>query len=410
MRDVLPQLLSWWHAGEVVGVGTVVATFGSAPLPPGATMIVGPDGTSVGSVSGGCVEGAVYDLASAAVNSRTPVLVRYGISEEDALAVGLTCGGTLDVFVDRVSRQTYPELDTIAADIEVGRAVAVATVIEHPNPARLGRRLVVRPSDGTADRANTGSKGATPARTVSTLGSTRLDGMVRDDVLSILAAGHNATLSYGPNGDRGGEGMRLFVWTCVSRPRLIVFGATDFATALTRVGGLLGYHVTVCDARPVFATKTRFPQADEVVVDWPHRYLRRERDAGRIDPRTVITILTHDPKFDVPVLAEALRLPEVAYIGAMGSRKTNTDRLARLREAGLAASQVSRLHSPIGLDLRGRTPEETAISVAAEFIATRCGGTGRPLRDLTGPIHSLETNRLESPRLHKFHENVEPTL
>ena len=155
-----------------------------------------------------------------------------------------------------------------------------------------------------------------------------------DDALGLLAAGHNATLTYGPDGERRGEGMRVFVWAFAPPPRMLVFGAIDFAAAVARVGAFLGYHVTVCDARPVFATNSRFPEADEVVVDWPHKYLRAEADAGRIDPRTVLCVLTHDPKFDVPVLEVALRLPEVAYIGAMGSRRTHEDRLDRLREAG----------------------------------------------------------------------------
>ena len=181
--------------------------------------------------------------------------------------------------------------------------------------------------------------------------------------------------------------MRVFVWAFAPKPRMLVFGAIDFAAAVARVGSFLGYHVTVCDARPVFATNSRFPEADEVVVDWPHRYLAAERDAGRIDGRTVLAVLTHDPKFDVPLLEVALRLPEVAYVGAMGSRRTHEDRLERLREAGLEDKEIARLSSPIGLDLGARTPEETAISIAAEIIAGHWGGTGRPLAETAGRIH-----------------------
>ncbi|MCW2819573.1 MAG: hypothetical protein JWR42_2360, partial [Marmoricola sp.] len=162
----------------------------------------------------------------------------------------------------------------------------------------------------------------------------------------------------------------------------------DFAAAVASVGHFLGYHVTVCDARPVFATRTRFPEADEVVVTWPHKYLAAELEAGRIDRRTVICVLTHDPKFDVPVLERALRLPEVAYVGAMGSRRTHEDRLARLREAGLSEEELGRLSSPIGLDLGARTPEETAVSIAAEIIAGRWGGTGDRLSGTDGRIHA----------------------
>ena len=179
----------------------------------------------------------------------------------------------------------------------------------------------------------------------------------------------------------------MFVAAYAPRPRMIVFGAIDFASALARTGAFLGYRVTVCDARPVFATTSRFPQADEVVVEWPHRYLAAEAEAGAVDGRTVLAVLTHDPKFDVPLLEVALRLPEVAYVGAMGSRRTHDDRVARLREAGLTDDELARLSSPIGLDLGARTPEETAISMAAEIIALRWGGSGERLTRTRGPVH-----------------------
>jgi xanthine dehydrogenase accessory factor len=206
-------------------------------------------------------------------------------------------------------------------------------------------------------------------------------------VRGLLAAGRTETLTYGPDGERRGEGMRVFVASYAPRPRMLVFGAIDFAAAVAHVGSFLGYRVTVCDARPVFATASRFPAADEVVVDWPHRYLAAEVEAGRIDQRTVICVLTHDPKFDVPVLEVALRLPEVAYVGAMGSRRTHEDRLARLREVGVTEAELARLSSPIGLDLGARTPEETAVSIAAEIVALQWGGGGRRLQDTGGSIH-----------------------
>lgn len=373
MREVLPELMEWWEAGETVGVATVVATFQSAPRPPGASMLVGPDASAVGSVSGGCVEGAVYELAQEVVGSGAPQLERYGVSDDDAFAVGLTCGGILDVYVEKVSRETFPELAEIADDIAQGRPVAVATVIEHPDPAWRGRRVVVRPE--------------TEGLAAGSIGSPRADDAVRDDALGLLATGTSAVLGYGPDGERRGEGMRVFVWAFAPKPRMLVFGAIDFAAAVARVGAFLGYHVTVCDARPVFATASRFPEADEVVVDWPHRYLTAEHEAGRVDGRTVLAVLTHDPKFDVPLLEVALRLPEVAYVGAMGSRRTHDDRLARLREVGLTEAEIARLSSPIGLDLGARTPEETAISIAAEIIAGRWGGSGERLASTDGRIH-----------------------
>jgi xanthine dehydrogenase accessory factor len=380
VREVLSELLAWWRAGESVGVGTVVATFQSAPRPPGASMLVGPDGSAVGSVSGGCVEGAVYDLAQEVVEGGAPVLQRYGISDDDAFAVGLTCGGILDVYVEKVDRTTFPELGEIAEDVEAGRAVAVATVIAHPDPARLGARLVIRGEDEVS----------------GSVGSSRADDAVRDDALGMLASGRSEVLEYGPDGERRGEGMRVFVWAFAPKPRMLVFGAIDFAAAVARVGSFLGYQVTVCDARPVFATHSRFPEADEVVVDWPHRYLEAEVAAGRIDARTVICVLTHDPKFDVPLLEVALRLPEIAYVGAMGSRRTHDDRMTRLREAGLEDKELARLSSPIGLDLGARTPEETAISIAAEIVASRWGGSGERLSEVEGRIHHHDLPPLQT--------------
>lgn len=370
MRDVLEELLDWWRAGEEVALGTVVATWRSSPRQPGASMLVGPGGTAVGSVSGGCVEGAVYAVGEEVLSSGAPELHRYGISDDDAMSVGLTCGGILDVYVEKISSTTFPELAQVAEDIAQGQPVAVATVVEHQDPEHVGRRMIVRPD------AHSGS-----------IGSARADGAVLDDVRGLLAGGHSETLTYGPDGERRGEGMRVFASVHAPPPRMLVFGAIDFAAACARMGAFLGYRVTVCDARPIFATTSRFPDADEVVVDWPHRYLTHQLDEGRIDARTVICLLTHDPKFDVPLLEIALRVPEVAYVGAMGSRRTHEDRLARLREIGLQEQELARLFSPIGLDLGARTPEETAVSIAAEIIATRWGGRGERLSGTVGPIH-----------------------
>jgi xanthine dehydrogenase accessory factor len=378
MRDVLGDLVAWWRSGATVGMGTVVGTWKSAPRQPGAAMLVGPDRSAVGSVSGGCVEGAVYDLAKTVVDDGAPTLQRYGVSDDDAFAVGLTCGGILDVFVEPVSTETFPGLGRVADDIEAGRPVAVATVVEHPDPSWLGRRLVVRPND-----ADTPLEGD--------LGNDRANAAVVDDVRGLLASGRNELLTYGPQGQRRGEGMRIFCASYAPKPRMLVFGAIDFAAAVARLGAFLGYRVTVCDARPVFATSARFPGVDEVVVDWPHRYLQSQVDDGSIDSRTVMCVLTHDPKFDVPLLEVALRLPGVAYIGAMGSRRTHDDRLARLREAGLTDDELSRLSSPVGLDLGARTPEETAVSIAAEIIALQWGGAGERLSDLSGRIHHDES-------------------
>ena len=367
---MLAELMSIWRAGETAGLGTVVRTFRSAPRPAGASMLVAPDGSVSGSVSGGCVEGAVYELATEVAQTGTPRLERYGISDGDAFAVGLTCGGIIDVFIESVSHATFPELDGVADDVGEHRPVAIATVIAHPDAQRVGRRLVIRPD------AVTGS-----------LGSVRADTAVTDDARGLLALGRSEVRKYGPDGQRLGEGVEVFVSSYAPRPRMLVFGAIDFAAALAQQGSFLGYRVTVCDARPVFATPARFPAAERVVVDWPHRYLAAQQQAGAVDERTAICVLTHDPKFDVPVLEVALRLPDVAYVGAMGSRRTHDDRMARLRAAGLTDAELSRLSSPIGLDLGARTPEETAVSIAADIIARRWGGGGRRLAEIVGRIH-----------------------
>jgi len=333
-------------------------------------MVVAPDGSVSGSVSGGCVEGAVYELATEVAQTGTPRLERYGVSDSDAFAVGLTCGGIIDIFVESVSRATFPDLDEVAHDVGAHRAVAVATIIAHPDAQSVGRRLIIRPD------AVTGS-----------LGSVRADAAIADDSRGLLAVGRSEVLEYGPNGQRRGAGMEVFVSSYAPRPRMLVFGAIDFAAALARQGSFLGYRVTVCDARPVFATRARFPTADEVIVDWPHRYLAAQVDAGGINESTVICVLTHDPKFDVPVLDLALRLPRIGYVGAMGSRRTHDDRMKRLGATGLTDAELSRLSSPIGLDLGARTPEETAVSIAADIIARRWGGGGRRLAEIVGRIH-----------------------
>src|SRR5256714_2718124 len=362
MRDTVTELARWWAQGQPVGMATVVATWRSAPRPPGATMLVGPDGTAVGSVSGGCVEGAVYELAQDVARTGTPVLQRYGVSDSDAFAVGLTCGGILDVYVERIDRTGFPELGAVAEAIGAGTPVAVVTCVSAgTDPAsRLGRRLVVWPD-----------------RTAGSLGTERLDAAVADDARGLLAAGRTGTLHYGYDGQRRGDALTLFVASYAPPPRMIVCGAIDFAAAVARIGGFLGYRVTVCDARPVFATKRRFPEADEVIVAWPHRYLAAEAEAGRLDERTGGCGPTPHPKFDAPPLGGALPAPP-AHVGAMGSRRTHSDRLARLREAGLTSAELDRLASPAGLGPGPRSPEETALGNAAQVHAARRGGARPP--------------------------------
>ncbi len=363
MLDIADELNRWVEQGREFAVATVVAVGGSAPRQPGAALAVDSEGTAIGSVSGGCVEGAVYDLCRQALEDGLSVLKRFGYSDEDAFAVGLTCGGVIDILVTPVSGGVFPAALAAAA---AGEAAALARITDGPDDL-MGRALLVRP-DGSYE----GTLGGRPG----------LDRTAASEANALLEAGRTGTVVIGEDGSRCGRPLTLLVESSIPAPRMIVFGAIDFASALVRVGRFLGYHVTVCDARPVFATGTRFPEADEIVVDWPHRYL----ESTEVDARTVLCVLTHDAKFDVPLLERALRLP-VAYVGAMGSRRTHEDRNRRLREVGVTEIELARLRSPIGLDLGARTPEETALSIAAEIVADRRGGNGVSLTGAHTPIH-----------------------
>ncbi|WP_370415551.1 XdhC family protein [Streptomyces fradiae] len=363
MLDIAEELHRWVEQGREFAVATVVAVGGSAPRQPGAALAVDTDGTAIGSVSGGCVEGAVYELCQQALEDGRTVVERFGYSDEDAFAVGLTCGGIIDILVTPVRGGVFPA--ALAAAVS-GEAAALARIVGGPEDL-LGQALLVRP-DGSYE----GGLGGHP----------ELDRTAASEARAMLDAGRTGTLEIGADGSRCGQPVTLLVESSVPAPRMIVFGAIDFASALVRVGKFLGYHVTVCDARPVFATKLRFPEADEIVVEWPHRYL----ESTQVDVRTVLCVLTHDAKFDVPLLQVALRLP-VAYVGAMGSRRTHEDRNRRLREVGVTELELARLRSPIGLDLGARTPEETALSIGAEIVANRRGGSGASLTGAHTPIH-----------------------
>ncbi|MFE2437698.1 XdhC family protein [Streptomyces sp. NPDC059409] len=368
MLDIADELNRWLAEGREFAVATVVSVGGSAPRGPGAALAVDSDGTAIGSVSGGCVEGAVYELCTDALRSGETVRERFGYSDEDAFAVGLTCGGIVDVLVTPVGVDA-PAREVLRAALATaarGGTAALARVVRGPSEL-LGRALLVR-ADGTRE----GALGGHPD----------LDRTAAAEAGALLDAGRTGTVGLSEDGSHCPGGLTLLVESSVPPPRMIVFGAVDFAAALVRAGKFLGHHVTVCDARPVFATRARFPEADEVVVDWPHRYLR----STPTDGRTMLCVLTHDAKFDVPLLTEALRMP-VAFVGAMGSRRTHEDRARRLREAGLTEDELARLRSPIGLDLGARTPEETALSIAAEIVALRRGGTGAPLTGGAAPIH-----------------------
>ncbi|WP_344845883.1 XdhC family protein [Kribbella ginsengisoli] len=359
MREVLGELYGWWERGESAVLASVVATSSSTPRSSGAAMLVGPGGEAIGSISGGCVEGAVYDAALEVMTSGEPRLEQYGFNNENFFAVGLACGGSVEVFIRLVNRASFPDLASMAADIDAGRPVCVATVMSGD---LAGRHSVIRPTG--ACRSIGGG----------------LDDTLTAEALRMLAAGRPGTLT--PDGR---PDVTVFFESFPPPPRMLIFGAVDFAAALAQTGKFLGYRVTICDARAIFATPARFPVADEVVVDWPHRYLAME--ASHLDARSVVCVLTHDEKFDIPLLNVALRLPQLAYIGAMGSRRTAADRLTQLSKEGLTPTEIDRLSTPIGLDLGSSSPEETAISIAAEIIAIRSGRSAGRLTGGTGPIH-----------------------
>jgi xanthine dehydrogenase accessory factor len=378
MLNIADTLYRWCREARPFALATVVQVSGSAPLPPGTSLAVDSDGEAVGSISGGCVEGAVYELCQQVLESgEPPIRASFGYSDDDAFAVGLTCGGELEVLVQRIDPAGHPHLTTALEQVSAGGSVAVAQVIEGPQHL-LGRTLSVFGGGSAYD---------------GTLGSRRADLAAATQVRALLRAGRTARVEVVGDADTCPEKLTLLVHTHAAPPRMLIFGAVDFAAALSRAGRFLGYRVTVCDARPVFATPARFPYADEVVADWPHRYLER----AEVDARTAICVLTHDAKFDIPLLRLALDLP-VGYIGAMGSRRTHEHRLERLREAGVPEEHLARLRSPIGLDLGAQSPEETAISITAEIISHTHNGTGLPLSRVPGPIHgSVPPVQVPSP-------------
>ncbi|MFF3714029.1 XdhC family protein [Streptomyces phaeochromogenes] len=376
MLNIADTLYDWCREDRPFALATVVQVTGSAPLPPGTALAVDADGTAVGSVSGGCVEGAVYELCQQVLaDGGTPARARFGYSDDDAFAAGLTCGGEIDVLVQRVHRADRSTLAEALDAVVQGRPAAVAQVVDGPEEL-LGRVLSLL-GDGSAYDG--------------TLGGEREDRAVATQAQALLRAGRTGRFEVGGDTDTCPERLSVLVHTHAPRPRMLIFGAIDFAAALSQAGRFLGYQVTVCDARPVFATPARFPHADEVIVDWPHRYLADTE----VDARTAICVLTHDAKFDIPLLRLALNLP-VGYVGAMGSRRTHHQRLDALREVGVTKEELTRLRSPIGLDLGAHTSEETALSIAAEIVAHTHHGTGLPLSLGTGPIHHPAPSALSS--------------
>jgi xanthine dehydrogenase accessory factor len=367
VKEILGDVGRWHQQGRRVALARVIDVEGSGPREPGATMAVSEDGEVAGSVSGGCVEGAVMEAALETLATGDRGLLTFGYSDADAFAVGLTCGGTVHLYVEPLD--WAPDLhDSFVAALIADAPVALATVVAGVG---VGAKLLYRPGEPL----------------IGTLGTPELDAVAARDAAGELAAGSSRLRHYGGRGEVGRDEVAVFIESFVSPARMIIFGAVDFTAALVRTARVMGFRVTVCDARRAFATTARFPLADEVVVAWPDRYLKSLGDA--LTSRDAVCVLTHDSKFDVPAIVAALGTG-VGYLGALGSRRTHADRLARLREAGVSEGELARLHAPIGLDLGARTPEETAISICAEIISVRTGRSDiRPLTDTERPIHDL---------------------
>ena len=377
MLDLMPTLGSWQPAlsGQRCAVATIVACGGSVPRPTGTSMLVSEHGEVLGSLSGGCVEGAVVEAALESMRDGGSRFELFGYSAEDAFAAGLSCGGELEVHIQPADPAALAGLSALAGR-DAGTGLALIRRLDAPGA------VVV--DDPSAFRA---------------VASAELGRLLGNDpvVLGAAAAQLEPLLRGGraglvrlesPGGcDPDTEPVTLFVESRLPAPRMLVFGANDFGAALIPAGKLLGYHVTLCDARPAFSGQERFRAADQLATAWPHRYLAAEAAAGRIDPRTVVCVLSHDPKFDIPLLRTALDL-NLAYVGAMGSRRSHRQRVDSLLAEGTTAEALQRLHSPIGLDLGAVTPAEVAVSVTAEIIASRGDASAAPLRDRSGPIHA----------------------
>ncbi|MFR9752911.1 XdhC family protein [Nocardia sp. 004] len=313
MRDIVDDLLRIWHSGRTGGLATVVRTMGSASLPLGSAMLVDPDGGVYGAIAADGLEEIAYEEVFRSARTGHRALYRF------AIPTGLEGGGEgmVDVFIEPFSQRHFPEFPDVAAEIAAHHRVTVFTVVWHPDTDLIGQHLITEKK-------------------------------------------HATELVELPDSD-------VFVASFAPPPRLIIFGANSFAAALTVQAGLLGYRVTVCDAHPHFARPELFPGA-EVVVDWPHRYLNALAAAGEIDSRTAIVVVAHDPAFEIPLLTVALRLPEIGYLGATGSRQVHIRRIADLRAGGFDDETLARLHSPAGIDIGARTAPEVAVAIAAELL------------------------------------------
>ncbi|HET9084050.1 MAG TPA: XdhC/CoxI family protein [Candidatus Limnocylindrales bacterium] len=363
MKELLDTLSIWQGEGIDAGRAVVVRTFGSAPRPEGAVLVHATDGRIAGSVSGGCVEGAAAEQIQHAWTTGKARVIRYGISDEQAWDVGLACGGTIDVLVEPAVPPAAVQAATESLGAGgLGAAVVTPLPVDSPSadagPHEPGEgappepKLIVH-ADG---------------RLEGSLGDAAQDAALVDAALEALKRGQSRTVELG--------GRSLFVEVFPVRPRLVIVGAVEVARTLVRLAKELGFETVVIDGRASFATRERFPDADQLIVGWPDEVAD---DIG-LGPNDAVAVRTHDVKFDEPAIVEALRRG-ARYVGAVGSRKTQSDRRQRLRDAGVSDEALGELRGPVGLDLGGRQPAETALAILAEVVAERYGGTGRPMRE-----------------------------
>ncbi len=348
MNDVLPELQTWIERGDRIALATVVAVKKSAPRPPGAKMAVNEHGEIIGAVSGGCVEGAVIEIADEVLRGSKPRMVHFGIADEEAWDVGLPCGGEIDVWVQELAPGRFVDI------ARAGGRAAEVTLIEGDG---AGAKLLFEEDGGTS----------------GSLGSEDLDAEARQAAEDLLWA--ETSELRGP----------MFVDLIAPAPRLIMFGAVPIAAALSKLARATGWRPYVVDPRRRFASPERFPEAEQVLAAWPEEAFAA---LGGIDPATSIAVLTHDPKLDDAALLIALRSP-ARFIGAMGSRRAQESRRERLLAAGLTDGDLERMSAPVGLDLGAVSAEETALSILAEVVATRHGRSGGPLRQAGGRIHEV---------------------
>lgn len=374
MKSILDDIEQWLEHDHFVALATLVKTKGSSPREVGAVMAVSDTGQVTGSISGGCVEAAVIEAALAVVVDGKPRLLSYGVADELGFEIGLTCGGTIEVFVERLEQHLLEDnlllqmiFNTVRQTSE--QSCALCTMVKGTKP---GVKMLVTNNE----------------KSFGSFSNQELDRIVHHDAQELLAQGLNTlryydVSYYSTNGEPCQTEVAIFIQLFVPPPHLIIFGVVDFTRSLCKLAKMLGYRVTICDARSRLATPERFPEADAIILEWPGEYIRNTK----IDDQTVIAVLTHDPKFDIPALVSAVGTP-AAYIGAMGSRRATADRISRLQEAGLSEIDINRISAPIGLDIGANTPDETAVSIMAEVIAQKNGRRGGRLTCGQNSIHT----------------------